>query len=179
MYGMRAVVNRFGVIAGPWQMGKVDQGVVVLWAARHLFGGSLNYVGFGGEGLQVRDVLHVADACEAILLQIQDMPRYDGGLFNVGGGLSCSVSLLELTDLCRDRTGRTLPIGQVADTNDADVPYYVTDNRPFTDRSGWTPRRSVVQLVDDIVTWLGDQRQLVEPILGAPAPTAMAASSSS
>ena len=179
MYGMRAVVNRFGVIAGPWQMGKVDQGVVVLWAARHLFGGSLNYVGFGGEGLQVRDVLHVADACEAILLQIRDMPRYDGGLFNVGGGLSRSVSLLELTDLCRDRTGQRLPIGHIADTNDADVPYYVTDNRPFTDRSGWTPRRSVVQLVDDIVTWLGDQRQLVEPILGAPAPTAIAVSAPS
>ena len=56
MYGLRAIVNRCGVISGPWQMGKVDQGFVVLWAARHLFGGSLQYIGFGGEGLQVRDV---------------------------------------------------------------------------------------------------------------------------
>ena len=39
MYGLRAVVNRCGVISGPWQMGKVDQGFVVLWAARHLYGG--------------------------------------------------------------------------------------------------------------------------------------------
>ncbi len=29
MYGLRTVVNRCGVIAGPWQMGKVDQGFVV------------------------------------------------------------------------------------------------------------------------------------------------------
>ena len=36
---MRAVIDRCGVIAGPWQMGKVDQGFMVLWAARHLFGG--------------------------------------------------------------------------------------------------------------------------------------------
>jgi CDP-paratose 2-epimerase len=56
MYGLRAVINRCGVISGPWQMGKVDQGFVVLWLARHLFGGPLSYMGFGGDGLQVRDV---------------------------------------------------------------------------------------------------------------------------
>ena len=50
MYGLRAVVNRCGVLTGPWQMGKVDQGFMVLWAARHLFGGSLSYMGFGGTG---------------------------------------------------------------------------------------------------------------------------------
>jgi CDP-paratose 2-epimerase len=42
-------------------MGKADQGFVVLWAARHLFGGTLSYHGFGGAGLQVRDVLRVDD----------------------------------------------------------------------------------------------------------------------
>ncbi len=29
-YKIKGVINRFGCIAGPWQMGKVDQGVVVL-----------------------------------------------------------------------------------------------------------------------------------------------------
>ena len=42
MYGLRTIVNRCGVISGPWQMGKVDQGFVVLWAARHLYGGPLS-----------------------------------------------------------------------------------------------------------------------------------------
>ena len=28
-------------------------------AARHLFGGGLSYMGFGGTGAQVRDILHV------------------------------------------------------------------------------------------------------------------------
>jgi CDP-paratose 2-epimerase len=166
IYGMRAVINRCGVISGPWQMGKVDQGVIVLWAARHVFGGTLNYTGFGGEGFQVRDVLHIDDLCDAILLQLQDISRYDGGLFNVGGGHERSVSLLELTDLCRERTGRTLPIGRVSETSDADVPYYVTDNRQFTERSGWAPRRSLEQLLDDVVVWLNDQRQQLEPLLG-------------
>jgi CDP-paratose 2-epimerase len=66
MYGMPVVVNRCGVIAGPWQMGKVDQGFVSLWAARHLWGTCLSYTGFGGTGLQVRDVLHIEDLCELV-----------------------------------------------------------------------------------------------------------------
>jgi nucleoside-diphosphate-sugar epimerase len=42
-YGMRAIIDRCGVIAGPWQMGKVDQGVITLWVARHYFGRPLPY----------------------------------------------------------------------------------------------------------------------------------------
>ena len=37
-FGLRAVINRCGVIAGPWQMGKVDQGVFSWWLLSHHFG---------------------------------------------------------------------------------------------------------------------------------------------
>jgi len=149
-FGVRAVVNRFGVIAGPWQMGKVDQGFVVLWAARHLFGGELHYAGFGGLGLQVRDVLHVDDLCELVLMQIHDLSVCDGQVFNVGGGLERSVSLLELTGMCRNRSGRQLEIPGNPETNPADVPYYVTDNSQITAASGWVPRLSTDKLLDDL-----------------------------
>lgn len=36
-YDIQAIINRCGVITGPWQMGKVDQGVFVLWVAAHYF----------------------------------------------------------------------------------------------------------------------------------------------
>ena len=55
-YGMRAIINRCGVIAGPGQFGKVDQGVFTLWVANHVFGKPLKYTGFGGQGKQVRDL---------------------------------------------------------------------------------------------------------------------------
>src|SRR6202008_348292 len=82
MYGLRAIVNRCGVIAGPWQMGKVDQGFVVLWAARHLFGQPLTYTGFGGDGPQVRDVLHIADLFELIKIELDNLSRLNGSVFN-------------------------------------------------------------------------------------------------
>ena len=75
MSGLRAIVNRCGVISGPWQMGKVDQGFVVVWLARHLFGGPLSYMGFGGDGLQVRDVLHVDDLYDLIVVQLTRSER--------------------------------------------------------------------------------------------------------
>ena len=109
MYGLRTIVNRCGVISGPWQMGKVDQGFLVLWAARHLYGGSLSYIGFGGEGHQVRDVLHVADLYDLIRRQVADIDRQSGAVHNVGGGRMHSVSLAELTALCRERAGHALP----------------------------------------------------------------------
>ncbi len=42
-------------------MGKVDQGVIVLWVAKHYYGQPLSYIGYGGKGKQVRDMLHVKD----------------------------------------------------------------------------------------------------------------------
>ena len=85
-YGMRALIDRCGVIAGPWQMGKVDQGVITLWVARHYFGRPLRYTGFGGQGKQVRDILHVHDLFDLLLLQLEAPERWDGRVYNVGGG---------------------------------------------------------------------------------------------
>ncbi len=43
-YGLRTLINRCGVLTGPWQMGKVDQGVFALWMAFHYFQRSLKYI---------------------------------------------------------------------------------------------------------------------------------------
>ena len=113
MYGLHGVINRCGVITGPWQMGKVDQGVVVLWVARHVFGGALSYIGYGGQGKQVRDMLHIDDLFRLVLYEIEHLDTLSGSIFNVGGGHAVSVSLQELTAVCRELTGEALDIGSV------------------------------------------------------------------
>jgi CDP-paratose 2-epimerase len=165
MYGLQAIVNRCGVISGPWQMGKVDQGFVVLWASRHLYGGSLAYTGFGGDGRQVRDVLHIDDLCSLVSRQIAALERFDGATYNVGGGPDRSISLAELTELCRDRGGRRIPIGCTPETSAADVPYYVTDNSHVTRETGWSPQRGLPELLDDVFRWLSENRATIEPIM--------------
>jgi CDP-paratose 2-epimerase len=161
-YGVSAVVNRCGVIAGPWQMGRVDQGVVMHWASSHLFGWPLQYIGYNGEGKQVRDVLHVDDLADLVALQISRIHELSGRTFNVGGGREVSISLVELTELCADATGRRVPITPVPETRTADVPLYLTDARLVRRELGWAPARSAAAIVDDAVSWLvGNQVRLV------------------
>lgn len=166
MYNLRGIINRCGVLAGPWQMGKIDQGVVVLWLARHVFGGSLAYIGFGGQGKQVRDMLHIDDLLDLVLYQIDHLGELSGKTFNVGGGLGVSASLRELTALCAEITGNTLSMGSVAETRPADIPWYVTDNTRITAATGWSPQRDVRAILTDTHTWLCDHRALLASILG-------------
>jgi CDP-paratose 2-epimerase len=165
-YGLKTIINRCGVLAGPWQMGKVDQGFFVLWAARHLYGGALAYSGFGGLGHQVRDVLHVADLSELICRQIDALDRYSGRTFNVGGGTEVSVSLAELTALCAARTSYRLDLGSNPATRPVDIPYYVSDNTAVYKATGWTPTRSIEAILDEILEWLARYRTELEPVLG-------------
>ncbi|MBU1167760.1 NAD-dependent epimerase/dehydratase family protein, partial [Patescibacteria group bacterium] len=82
-YGLKGIINRCGVITGPWQMGKVDQGVFVLWVARHIYGGQLSYIGYGGEGKQVRDFIHIDDLFDILDIQLQDIDQFSTGVYNI------------------------------------------------------------------------------------------------
>ena len=54
-------------------MGKVDQGVIVFWAANHIYNKQLSYFGYGGEGKQVRDILHIKDLFNLIQIQLKNI----------------------------------------------------------------------------------------------------------
>jgi CDP-paratose 2-epimerase len=62
----------------------------------------LSYIGFGGSGKQVRDILHISDLYELIKLQIADFDVFNNRIFNAGGGTDVSVSLAELTAICEE-----------------------------------------------------------------------------
>lgn len=156
-YGLPVVINRCGVLAGPWQFGKVDQGIAAFWVKAHREGLPLQYIGFGGQGQQVRDMLHVADLLDLVLLQLAAPERFAAHTWNVGGGRRNSVSLRELTALCRDVTGRSTAIGSEAATRYADIPIFITDSRRLQAECGWQPRRSVRDIVADIARWLDGQ----------------------
>ncbi|MGA2031997.1 MAG: NAD-dependent epimerase/dehydratase family protein [Thermoguttaceae bacterium] len=164
--GMKALINRCGILAGPWQMGKVDQGVITLWVARHCFEKPLQYVGFDGGGKQVRDLLHVDDLFDLLVLQLQSPAQWDASIYNVGGGPAISVSLLELTALCEKVTGRRIPIAPVPQTSAMDLRIYLSDSRKAQRDFGWRPTRGVEQILDDIYRWIDAHRAAVAPLFG-------------
>lgn len=159
IYGIEALVLRCGVLTGPWQMGKVDQGFLALWLARHFFGGPLNYTGFGGKGFQVRDLLHVDDLFDLLVLE----PKSTDPL-NVGGGRDNAASLAEISAKCRAITGSHLVIGSDSTTRPADIPWYITNNQKVTDLTGWSPKRNIDKVLADMLRWLEDHRELLRPL---------------
>lgn len=164
-YGLKAAVNRFGVIAGPRQMGKTDQGVVTLWMAKHYWKQSLKYIGYGGTGKQVRDILHVDDLVDLIDLQIHQIEKFEGKIYNVGGGLENSASLLEMTAICEKITGNKINIASESETRPADLRIYITDNSLIEKEIGWKPKRNVEQIFKDIFLWIKNNEQQLESIL--------------
>jgi CDP-paratose 2-epimerase len=164
-YGLKTVINRCGVITGPWQMGKVDQGVMVLWIAKHYFEQQLAYIGYGGTGKQTRDMLHIADLYRLIDWQLHNLEAVNGEILNAGGGVQSSASLQELTKVCQEVTGKTIPIKQVTENRAADIRLYVTDNTKVTKLTGWEPKIGIQQIVTDIHEWLNANRAALEPIL--------------
>jgi CDP-paratose 2-epimerase len=165
-FGLRAVVNRCGVIAGPWQMGKVDQGVFSWWLLSHHFGRPLSYIGFGGGGKQVRDLLHVDDLVDLVELQLGDPEGWSGAVANVGGGREHSLSLLETTELCRELTGAEIEIAAEPATRPGDVPVYLSDCSRLFARSEWRPRRGPRETLADLLAWVSDNEDAVSEALG-------------
>jgi len=168
--GVPAVIDRCGVIAGPWQMGKVDQGVFTHWMLAHHFRNPLSYIGFGGNGKQVRDLLHVEDLVDLVERQLLDPAAWDGSTVNVGGGRECSLSLRETTEICRRLTGNEVPITPVEETRQGDVPIYLSDCTRLYGLDEWRPRRSAEQVLADIREWIAADEERIAQALEINAP---------
>jgi CDP-paratose 2-epimerase len=164
-YGLKSAVTRFGVIAGPRQMGKTDQGVVTLWMAKHYWKQSLKYIGYGGEGKQVRDLLHIEDLVELIDLQIHKIDQFNGKIYNAGGGLKTSASLQEMTVICEKITGHKIQIDSEKTNRPADLRMFVTDNSKINTEIGWQPKKNVENIFSDIFNWIHTNELKLRDIL--------------
>ncbi len=164
-YDIKSVVNRCGLLAGPWQMGKGDQGIISFWVATHYFKRKLEYIGFGGTGKQVRDVLHIEDLYNLLNMQIQDIDKFNSKTFNVGGGKTNSISLQELTLLCQKIVGNEINITKRKENRSADLPIFITDYSALTNYCGWKPTLSVENVVIDIFKWIKNNKQTLSYIL--------------
>jgi CDP-paratose 2-epimerase len=165
-YGLKALVNRCGVIAGPGQFGKVDQGIFTLWIAHHYLGLPLHYTGFAGTGRQVRDLLHPADLVNLILKQIDSADQWQGEVYNIGGGRGVSVSMKEMTDICREIVGREVPIGHIEETAHYDVPLYISDLQKASARFQWEPQKSISAIVTETTQWIRENEAALKPLFG-------------
>lgn len=157
IYGLRTVVFRMSCIAGPGQFGNEDQG----WVAHFLHSAGLgNPITIYGDGLQVRDVLHVDDLLNAFEAVGRHSAVTRGQIYNVGGGSRNTISLLELVDMIAELTGVRLHY-ELDASRSGDQLVYVTDYSKLTRDTGWEPRAGIRQILQSMQAWFKLNRKKV------------------
>ena len=126
----------------------------------------LHYLGLGGSGKQVRDLLHVDDLVGLVDLQLVESEHWRGIVANVGGGLGCSISLLELTALCREITGRTVPVHASTDERPNDIPAYISDCSRLHSLTDWRASADRTAILTDTYKWIVANERALENALG-------------
>ena len=161
-YRIPALVFRMSCIYGPHQYGNEDQGWVAHFVIRSI---SHKPITIYGDGMQVRDILFIDDLVDAFLLAQQHMKRLAGNAFNIGGGPTNSISLLELLDLLAEVNGGDVSV-RFEDWRAADQRYYVADTTKFSRLTGWEPRVPVHEGVRRLYEWIrtGDDQFSAGPV---------------
>ncbi len=158
-------INRCGVIGGPGQFGRVDQGILSFWVYAFLLGHPLRYIGFGGSGKQVRDFVSAEDVAALTWRQIQAPSRAISRVVNVGGGLTGALSLCELTQICREYFGSMLQVASSDAERPFDIPYYVTDITRVSQLWDWHPSHTGEALALRVCEWAARHRTFVESLM--------------
>jgi CDP-paratose 2-epimerase len=158
-FGLRTAVLRKSCIYGPRQFGTEDQGWVAHFLIRALRGEPIVIY---GDGKQVRDVLHVADAVSAYRSVLRNIDRLSGQAFNLGGGVENAVSLLVVLEEIAAITGREITVTH-AERRTGDQAYFVADTTALTDRVGWRPGIEWRTGLRDLADWLAADLGLAVP----------------
>jgi CDP-paratose 2-epimerase len=148
-FGFPVWINRCGVLAGAGQFGRIDQGIFAFWINAWLRRHPVKYVGFGGNGHQVRDCLHPRDLAALLAMQMAARQRQAPHTVNVGGGLERAMSLAQLSGWCRNRLGDH-PVGVETRLRPFDIPWFVMDSSLAATRWGWRPTISLEAILEEI-----------------------------
>ncbi|MBZ9677590.1 NAD-dependent epimerase/dehydratase family protein [Mesorhizobium sp. ES1-1] len=153
-YGLSTAVLRMSCIYGPRQFGTEDQGWVAHFLLSALAGRPITIY---GDGLQVRDILHVNDAVAAyrgVLARIDDLK---GQAFNLGGGPRNAVSLRALVAEIASMTGENIALHYDRGRT-GDQPFFVADTRKIEAALGWQAKFSWRDGLRDLAAWLRQHR---------------------
>lgn len=150
IYGMPTVVLRQSCIYGPHQHGNEDQG----WVAHFMRAAqSGKPITIYGDGRQVRDLLFVEDLLAAFDAAHLRRGRSTGQIYNIGGGPTNVLSLLELLAWIRARSNRRVSV-KFRSWRPGDQRVYISNIRRARRELDWKPRTSLHPGLDRLWLWL-------------------------
>jgi len=163
-FGFPVWINRCGVIAGPGQFGKIDQGIFSFWIYQYLLNKPLSYIGFGGRGYQVRDLLHPYDVFIMVQQQINNPVAALPKIVNLGGGVSNALSLAQLDAFCKKNIDAGKQVQSITEKRSFDIPLYITDYSIAEKFWNWKPSVDREEIVNQILAYANNHIELIKKI---------------
>ena len=155
IFGIRTIVFRHSSMYGGRQFATYDQGWIG-WFCEKAIEKKLNPAcdpfTISGNGKQVRDILHAQDMISLYYTALANADQIAGQVFNIGGGMDQSLSLLELFDLLNGILGIRMEYTQLP-PRISDQKVFVADLKKITGATGWKPQVTAADGIARMVKW--------------------------
>lgn len=148
IYGMKTGIFRMSCIYGTRQFGFEDQGWVAWFIIATLLGKPITIY---GDGKQVRDLLYVDDLIQAYDFFIRSNIKH--GVWNIGGGIANTTSLLEFINFLEKETGKKIK-KNFSDWRPSDQKVYISDISKINKELGWKPCIFPENGYRTLITWV-------------------------
>ena len=155
IFGIKTIVFKHSSMFGGRQFATYDQGWIG-WFCQKAIEKKNNPRSepftISGNGKQVRDILHAEDMICLYYTALQNADKIAGQVFNIGGGIENSLSLLELFDMLEDILNVKLDYTQLP-PRVSDQKVFVADITKISNAIGWKPKVSSQEGIERMVKW--------------------------
>ena len=160
VYGLNTVVFRHSSIYGGRQYASFDQGWVGWFCKKaieqkqqRVKGTNAEHFTISGTGKQVRDVLHANDLVSLYQLAYKNKDRLHGEVFNIGGGVKNSLSLIELFNhLAKSLELEELRYNKLP-RRSSDQDSFIACIDKAQEKLGWYPQWNYEDGIDKMIEW--------------------------
>lgn len=156
VFGLNTVVLRHSSMYGGRQFATFDQGWIGWFCQQALLqkqGRLKEPFTISGNGKQVRDVLHADDMVELYYSLAENITKVKGQVFNIGGGMANSLSLLELFGLLEANLAVKPAFSQLPPRM-SDQKIFVADIAKIKEAIGWEPKVNAPAGIKKMLDWL-------------------------
>lgn len=158
IYNLPTIVFRQSCIYGPHQFGAEDQGWIAWFTIATTFSKPITIY---GDGRQVRDILYVSDLIKAYEMAITNIKKTKGQIYNIGGGTTFTLSLLELVEYLKKLFGRPIKYS-LSKWRPGDQLVYISDIRKAEKDFGWKPKVGAQQGIRALFDWVKDNKIILK-----------------
>ena len=156
-FNLKTTSLRLSTIYGPNQHATYNQGWIgwFLQQVNENKQKELIEVPVHGNGKQVRDILFIDDFAELIVLIINNFSKINGEVFNIGGSLKNSLSIIELLQKSQDlfELKSEFKIHE-KEWRPADQKFYVSNINKINNKLQWFPKTDLDIGLESFASWL-------------------------